>query len=83
MAWRARSAERPGAAANNDLIDRLTGALERLGGNQVLAVPARNPLKALKFDGTGGVSYFIQQFTDVADANQWPMLLLYFTSKKP
>lgn len=31
----------------------------------------RDRFKALSFDGRGDVNYFIEQFTDVADANRW------------
>ena len=71
MARRARSAERPGATGGDDLLDRLTGAMERIAGTARPAAPLRDPFKAPQFDGTGEVNYFIQQFTDVADANQW------------
>ena len=71
MARRARSAERPGAIGGDDLLDRLTGAIERLAGTARPAAPVRDPFKAPQFDGSGEVNYFIQQFTDVADANQW------------
>ena len=69
MAKRARGAERLGAIGD-DLLVRLTGAIEILAGTARPATPIRDPFKVLQFDGTGEVNYFIQQFTDVADANQ-------------
>ena len=50
-------------------MDRLGHILERL----VAAHKAgpREEFKTPEFHGEGDVEYFIQQFKDVADANQW------------
>ena len=49
--------------------DRLTDILERLAMPQGPATPHFKPPR---YDGTGDVETFIQQFRDVIDANQWP-----------
>ena len=56
-----------GNAAGVDLLARLTNVLERMGGGQ----PLRPGFKAPKFDGSGDVEYFIDQFTEVAVGNAW------------
>ena len=53
-------------------MDRLTGVLEAL-----LLVSQEDPrvntqFEAPEFDGSGDVEYFVKQFTEVAEANQWP-----------
>ena len=49
--------------------DRLTDILERLAMPQGPATPHFKPPR---YDGTGDVETFIQQFRDVIGANQWP-----------
>ena len=54
--------------APQPILDRLMEALERLALPQ-----APTPcFKAPRYDGTGDVETFIQQFRDVVGANQWP-----------
>ena len=48
---------------------RLTDILERLAVPQEPATPH---FKAPRYDGTGDVETFIQQFRDVVGANRWP-----------
>ena len=48
---------------------RLTDILERLAVPQEPAIPH---FKAPRYNGTGDVEMFIQQFRDVIGANQWP-----------
>lgn len=63
MARRARSADR----GDEGVFYRLEEAL-----NRALRQPEpRNQFKAPSFDGTGDVAFFISQFEDVAQANQW------------
>ena len=49
--------------------DRLTDILEPLAMPQRPATPCFKPPR---YDGTGDVETFIQQFRDVVGANQWP-----------
>ena len=63
MARRARSADRLEEGVFYRLEEVLNRALEQPA--------ARNQFKAPSFDGTGDVGFFIDQFQDVAQANQW------------
>ena len=58
------------------LIEAIEALVERQGREPVPAIPA---FKAPQFNGEGDVEYYIQQFLDVATANQWtePAQLLY------
>ena len=62
--------------AEERLIEAIEALVERQGREPGPAMPA---FKAPQFDGEGDVEYYIQQFTDVAAANQWtePAQLLY------
>ena len=62
--------------AEERLIEAIEALVERQGREPGPAMPA---FKAPQFDGEGDVEYYIQQFTDVATANQWtePAQLLY------
>ena len=62
--------------AEGRLIEAIEALVERQGREPGPAMPA---FKAPQFDGEGDVEYYIQQFTDVATANQWtePAQLLY------
>ena len=55
----------PPATAVN-LLARLTQALERIGERA-----PRATFKSPKYDGTGDVEYFLDQFHEVAEANHW------------
>ena len=60
--------------------ERLARAIEALVEGQNRPPPPAGPVfKAPQFDGNGDVEYFIQQFGDVAEANQWagPAQLLF------
>ena len=54
------------------LLGRLTEVLERMwtAPQRPQAAPAAN-FKTPQCDGQGDIEYFIQQFTDVSDANGW------------
>ena len=58
------------------MIEAIEALVERQGREPALAMLA---FKAPQFDGEGDVKYYIQQFLDVAAANQWtePAQLLY------
>lgn len=65
---RTRSQDRLGPEAANDAgLGRLSELLERMWTRQTRP----EPFKAPQFDGKGEVTYFIQQFEDVANANRW------------
>ena len=52
--------------------ERLARAIEALVERQAREPPPAAPLfKAPQFDGSGDVEYYIRQFRDVAEANQW------------
>lgn len=79
---RTRSTERPGAGAAGparpglgglDPLDRLTAVLEQVLNQQQGAqgVRMRPAFKAPSFDGEGDVELFINQFVEVAEANEW------------
>ena len=53
--------------ARMELFGRLTDTLERVGNGQ----PRRDSYKASKYEGLGDLEYFIDQFLDVAEANDW------------
>ena len=53
-----------------DPMTRLTAVLERLVAAP-RAAPHREEFKTPQYTGEGDVEYFIRQFDDVADANQW------------
>ena len=59
-----QAAPQPPAADN--LLARLTQALERIGERA-----PRATFKAPKYDGVGDVEYFLNQFHKVAEANHW------------
>ena len=63
MARRARRAEREADLGEADVVGRLVEAVGR--------IPARDRFRAPVYDGRGDVAYFVQQFQDVAAANQW------------
>jgi hypothetical protein len=76
---RTQSAERAGfPPADAAMLGRLTEVLEQLGQDRERPVH-HDRFKAPHFDGNGEVDYFIQQFRDVAMANQWvePAALLH------
>ena len=50
-----------GEQARLDVLAKLTNALERIGGRD----------RAPKFNGTGDVEYFLDQFNEVAETNRW------------
>ena len=58
------------------LVEAIKALVERQGREPGPALPV---FKAPQFDGDGDVEYYIQQFIDVAAANQWtgPAQLLY------
>ena len=60
----------PGPGAAPDQMRRLADIMEGLVVNQ-RQVPRREDFKTPKFSGEGSVDYFINQFEDVAIANQW------------
>ena len=64
---RARSADRISSAPGTEL-SRLTDMLAQALTRQQTP---RETFKAPEFDGSSNVEDFIQQFTDVADANEW------------
>ena len=70
MARSAHRAERPGALGAGN-VDRLSDVLERLNTQTRQPGHGRDPLKTPSYDGKGDVNYFVQQFTEVADANGW------------
>lgn len=49
-----------------DLTKKLVRALERLTSS------GRRSFKALTFNGDGDAEFFVEQFEDVAVANDWP-----------
>ena len=53
--------------ARMELFGRLPDALERLGNGQ----PRRESYKTPKYEESGALEYFIDQFLDVAEANDW------------
>ena len=57
-----------GEQAGLDVLARLANALERRGGRNRAPAPA---FKAPKYNGTGDVEYFLDQFSEVAEANRW------------
>ena len=57
-----------GEQAGLDVLARLANALERIGGRDRAPAPV---FKAPKYNGTGDVEYFLDQFTEVAEANGW------------
>ena len=57
-----------GEQAGLDVLARLANALERIGGREWSPAPA---FKAPKYNGTGDVEYFLDQFNEVAEANRW------------
>lgn len=64
----AGSPANPAPPAGNDGMGQLAEMLGRLLQQQG---PARDQFKAPQYDGTTDVELFIQQFSDVARANQW------------
>ena len=52
-------------------MDRLADVLERMAAQPMQLPPVREPFKAPQFEGTGDVEYFINQFIEVAQANNW------------
>ena len=62
--------------AEQRLVEAIEALVERQNREPGPAMPA---FKAPQFDGEGDVEYYIQQFLDVAAANQWtePAQLLY------
>ena len=54
----------PQPPAADNLLARLTQALERIGERAPRATS-----KAPKYDGTGDVEYFLDQFHEVAETN--------------
>ena len=58
------------------LVEAIEALVKRQGREPGPAMPI---FKAPQFDGEGDIEYYIQQFTDVAMANQWtePAQLLY------
>ena len=70
-ARRARSAERlrQGELPETAMLGRLTDILERMW--DAPRPEARPHFKAPQYEGSGDIDYFIQQFQDVALANQW------------
>ena len=72
MSYRSRSLGRVPQPGQEDLtiMDRLASALERLSSAQ--PSPARREVfKAPDFTGEGNVEDFVQQFQEVAMANEW------------
>jgi hypothetical protein len=65
---RARSAERIPGAGEAGMMGRLADVLDRIW--QEPRSEAR-PFKAPKFNGTGDVEYFLEQFATVSEANNW------------
>ena len=55
-----------GEPAGLDVLARLANALERIGGRDRAPV-----FKAPKYNGTGDIEYFLDQFNEVAEANRW------------
>ena len=51
-----------------DMFRRMTAALEQMG---TAAAPHRREFKAPKFDGTGDVEFFIDNFLEVAEESDW------------
>ena len=58
------------------LVEAVEALMERQGREPGPAMPV---FKASQFDSEGDIEYYIQQFMDVATANQWtePAQLLY------
>ena len=52
-------------------MDRLTDLLERMITEQARPALNTRSFKPPEFDGKGDVEYFIRQFSDVAQANEW------------
>ena len=89
---RARSAERPTLPTD---MDRIAELLQGLMARPAPAAPAPQPqiiqvpqapreqFKAPEYNGTGDIEYFIRQFEDVAQANEWnpAATLLHLRSK--
>jgi hypothetical protein len=55
---------------DDSALDRISDLLGRLVTTQAPAT-RRDKFKAPEFDGTGDVAYFLRQFTDVMQANEW------------
>lgn len=59
-------------ARQDNMDDRLTAILERLvAGQQDRPPPAPRSFKPPEFDGRGDVEFFIRQFQEVSEANEW------------
>jgi hypothetical protein len=65
---RSRSMER--LSRDDSALDRISDLLGRLVTTQA-PTTRREKFKAPEFDGTGDVAYFLRQFTDVTQANEW------------
>ena len=68
MARRARSVERTGLRGGDEALGRLTDLLDRMWREPTRT---REHFKAPQFNGKGEVNLFINQFRDVARANEW------------
>jgi hypothetical protein len=65
---RSRSMER--LSRDDSALDRISDLLGRLVTTQA-PTARREKFKVPEFDGTGDVAYFLRQFTDVTQANEW------------